>query len=193
MPPVLDKNVPSGSAIEELFTRLLPNALEQAAEQYHDAAQRAEAKGCLVEASVLHHLATRLRAPRGSLKELAELLAEMSDLNSWLPVPANQRNCILIERRAAQIRLIRSLRLDRENENMLISLVTQKPGRPAEVRGVAVRAMELHERGQTWEQIERLLIPHRRCGVRNPGRSINREVQFLKQTLARYSVSLDRH
>ena len=182
--------MPSGCAIEELYSRLIPNALREAGEQYRNAARRAKVKGRLVEASVLDHLAARICTPRRSLAELVKLLAEIAELNSWLPIPASKRNLTLIERKGSQSRFIRGLRLDRENENMLISSVLQKPGRPAEARGVAVRAMELHRRGQTWAQIERLLLPHRSC-VENPGRSINREVQFLKRVLARYSVSVD--
>ena len=93
----------------------------------------------------------------------------------------------LVERKGSQVSSIRRLKLDTKNERLLIELATQKPGRRPEGREVAVRAFELNLSGRKWDQIEGQLLPHR-LTARNKGRSIERQVQFLRAVLKRYSV-----
>jgi hypothetical protein len=177
----------SESAIENLFGRILPESLREAARLYGKQARKAETTNCPVEAAICRHLAVRLSTTVSSREELSQLFSEWRVLSSWLPISERLRKATRMERKGHHITFIRSHRLDRKNEEMLIQLATQRPGRTPEGREVAVRAMELHMSGQKWSEIEGQLLPHR-LGVANPGRSINREVQFLKKELKRYAV-----
>lgn len=164
---------------------------QQVVEEYRRSALRAAKRGHQVEAAILSHIADRFSAPGSTSEELEQFEREFLDLTSFLPIPKRQRDRGPLERKAGRIRFIRGQKLDRENEGSLIWLATQRPGRPVDTRAVAIRALEMHKSGQNWAQIEKRLLPQRRNSV-NPGRSINREVQFLISALRRYSVQLDR-
>jgi hypothetical protein len=81
------------------------------------------------------------------------------------------------------------LGLEGENLDALLAL-SRRPGRPADTRSVAVWALELRQTGQSWGDIEKLLLAHRRQ-IPNPGQSIRREVQLLKLVLRRYGVEFE--
>jgi hypothetical protein len=168
----------------------IASGFQEAIDGYRRAAISAIKKGHAVEAAILFHMAARLSAPADSLEALARTLRELNELSSWLPIPSRHRNRRIVERKGWQISFIRGLKASPANEDLLISSATQVPGRPAETRGVAVRALEWHNHGQSWKQIEESLLPHRR-GAKNPGRSINREVQLLNNVLVRYHVYLE--
>jgi hypothetical protein len=187
-PPTQSPSPQKDSLTEAINT--IASGFQEAIDGYRRAAISATKKEHAVEATILFHLAARLSAPGDTLEAIAQTLGEVNELNSWLPIPSKHRSRCVIERKAWQIRFIRDLKVSPPNERLLISSATQSPGRPAETRGVAVRAMESRNKGQNWKQIEERLLPHRR-GAKNLGRSINREVQLLKNVLDRYGVSLE--
>jgi hypothetical protein len=179
---------------EKNVLRVVQRGLREAAKAYHKEASKARGNGQRVEAAILNHLGKLLSTAPGSLDEALALLSKWKEeavLHPLLPVLEWLRNLSRIERKAAKIRFIRSLELSTHEENWLIGKATQTAGRPPDGREVAVRALELHLKGQTWAQIERQLLPHRR-DVRNPGSSIRRQVQFLKATLRRRGVPIER-
>jgi hypothetical protein len=172
---------------EKDLLRVLEKGCRDAAEEYRKAASKAVENQHPVEADIYCHLATRLSKPFASLEEVSDVLSEWRELGSWVPVPERLRKLSLKERKALLFHRIRRLKLKPEDEDRLIELATQQPGRPRDGREVAVRALELRMTGQKWEQIEPQLLPHRQ-DVANPGRSINRQVQFLNSVLKRYGV-----
>ncbi len=163
---------------------------KQAVEEYRRSALRAAKQGHRVEAAILSHIADRFSSPGSTPEEIEQFEREFLDLNSFLPIPKKQRDRSQLERKAGRIRFIRGRKLDAANENLLISLATQSPGRPVETRAVAIRALEMHKAGRDWAQIEKRLLPQRRKAT-NSGRSINREVQLLLSALKRYNVRTD--
>jgi hypothetical protein len=187
-PPIQGPSPQTYSILEAI--NIIAAAFQEAVDGYHRSAISATKKGNVVEAAILFHLAARLSAPGDTLEALGQTLAELDELSSWLPIPSRHRNRRHVERKGWQISFIRSLKVNPANEELLISSATQAPGRPAETRGVAVRALEFHNNGKSWKQIEESLLPHRR-GTKNLGRSINREVQLLKNVLDRYGVRLE--
>jgi len=187
-PPIQKLSRQTDSFTEAINT--FAAGFQEAIDSYRRAATLATKRGDAVEAAILFHLATRLSAPGNTLEALAETLGELNELSSWLPIPSKHRSRCRVERKAWQIRFIRGLKVSPTNECSLISSATQSPGRPAETRGVTVRAMESRNKGQNWKQIEKRLLPHRR-GAKNLGRSINREVQLLQNVLDRYGVNLE--
>ena len=187
-PPTQSPSPQTDSLKEALNT--IASGFQEAIEGYRRAAISATTKGRVVEAAILFHMAARLSAPGDTLEALARTLVEINELSLWLPIPSKHRNRFLAERKGWHVHFIRSLNASPANESLLISSATQTPGRPPETRGVAVRAMESRNKGQNWKQIEERLLPHRR-GAKNLGRSINREVQLLKNVLDRYGVSLE--
>jgi hypothetical protein len=178
------------SVIADLIGSVFSIPFQEAAEEYRRQAAAALAENHPIEAAICHHLAARLCSRSRSIEELIQLLQEWKVLSSWLPVSDRIRTMTRLEKMASQVSFARSLSLNKTDEDQLMQLVMQKPGRPPEARLVAVRAMELHRDGKTWRQIERQLLPHRRS-AKNPGRSINREVQFLKAALNRYNVTIE--
>jgi hypothetical protein len=159
------------------------SGLKNAAKEFRNNALRATSANHPIEAALNSRLACRF----GSLEEFVRNYDEINELKAWLPMPAQHRKASPSERNAYQIRFIRSLNLDSANRGSLISLATQQPGRFPETRGVAVRSEELHMTGRSWREIEKRLLPHLR-NAKNPGRSICREVQFLRKVLKRYGV-----
>jgi hypothetical protein len=176
--------------IEEVVLRVLEIAFREAGKEYRQHAKAALVKGHPIEASIARHIAARLAMSLDSLDQVKSIFEEWRDLAIWFPIREEFNKPTNIERKAALIAAIHSLKSGYDAS--LIKLVTQKPGRPSEGRLVAIRAMELHIGGQSWAEIERVLLPHRR-EVRNPGQNIRRQVQFLKNALKRYSVQVDRH
>jgi len=172
----------------ERVARELSAAIAECRRVFCRESLRARKAGHLVEAAIHAHLAARFSSVN-SMETYKQVLDEATELLSWLPIPAKYRDDTVLERKAWKIHFFRSLGVDRADEMWLISLGTQAPGRPAETRGVVVRALELRNKGQGWPQVERQLLPHRR-GVRNPGESIRREVQLLRAVLQRHGVPL---
>lgn len=177
--------------IEESLFRYFEKGFQDAAEEYRKVASKTFENDHPVEVVIYYRLATRLSKPLASLEEVKEVLSEWRELSSWVPVPERLRKLSLKERKALLIHRIRRLKLKPEDEEPLIELATQRPGRPRDGREVAVRALELRMTGQKWEEIEPQLLPHRQH-VANPGRSINRQVQFLNKVLKRYGVPVER-
>jgi hypothetical protein len=173
----------AGSDPIAIALREIETELRKAAREFYRNSLRAKRASHPIEAAIYSRLASRFT----SLGEFQQNQAEISELAAWLPLPAQHRSKTCLERKAWHVQFIRRLRLDGANESLLISSATQRPGRFPETRCVAVRALELHDTGRSWREIESSLLPHRR-NARNPGRSICREVQFLKKVLARYQV-----
>lgn len=163
--------------------RKIETGLRKAGKEYHRNSLRAKRACHPIEAAISCRLASRF----SSLKEFLQNETEIRELSAWLPMPQQNRRKTCLERKAWLVQSIRRLRLDQANESSLISLATERPGRFPETRGVAVRALELHIAGQSWREIESSLLQHRR-NARNAGRSICREVQFLKKALERYQM-----
>jgi len=157
----------SESGIENLWSRVLPNSQKEAVEQYRKQTSKAVINNHPVEAAICRHLADRLKTPVSSCDELTQLLLECKELSSWLPISDRQRELSRMERKGLSVTLVRGLRVDKDNEEWLIQLATQKPGRSPEGREVAVRAMEMRMRGQSWSQIEGQLLPHRRLSCKS--------------------------
>jgi hypothetical protein len=161
----------------------IESGLKKAAREFRRCALRARKANHLVEAAICARLASRF----SSLEEFVQNDAEIRELSAWLPMPAQHRRKTPLERKAWQVQFIRRLSLDQENESLLISSGTQRPGRFPGTRSVAVRALELHDAGRSWREIESRLLPHRR-NAKNAGRSICRVVQFLRKVLRCYLV-----
>lgn len=181
----------ASTRIEEGLILQLEKQFRRAARAYGKAAGKALRNGYSGEAAILNHLVKRISEPLASLEGASATLTECRDLSIWLPVPEEVRRMSLVERKGSFIGRIRRLKLEAEHQYSLTRLATQRPGRPPEGREVAVRAWELRMAGVSWADIERKLLPHRQT-VTNPGRTINRQVQFLMATLKRYHVQFPR-
>jgi hypothetical protein len=176
--PASDQTKRIASALHETESKL-----KKAAKEFRRSALRARQAKHFVEAAIY----CRLASSCSSFEKFAQNIEEIRELSAWLPMPAQHRRKTALERKAWQVQFIRRFRLGQTNESSLISSATRRPGRFPETRSVAVRALELHDVGRSWREIESGLLPHRRNAM-NPGRSICREVQFLREVLKRYRV-----
>jgi hypothetical protein len=158
-------------------------------EESRRAALRARNFGRLTESAIYDHIAARFSSVT-NLEDFNGVIDEVRELASWLPIPTRHRNLSHLEKKAKRVSFIRSLKVDPENESLLICLAMTSPGRPAESRRVAVSALDMRNDGKAWAEIESTLLAHRQ-NVRNPGESIRNEVRLLKRALARYRVRMD--
>src|ERR1700676_190243 len=103
-PPTQRPSLQSNSLMEDINT--IASGYQETIEGYRRAAISAIKKGNGVEAAILFHMASRLSAPGDTWEALAQTLAEIDELSSWLPVPSMYRNRCLAERKGWWIHFI---------------------------------------------------------------------------------------
>ena len=89
------------SALDRLHDDL-EESFRRCAGEYLKQARKAEMQNHPVEATICHHLATRLSKPITSLEEGLQLLAEWKELSSWLPVPIRYWKLSRVERKGTR-------------------------------------------------------------------------------------------
>jgi hypothetical protein len=147
--------------------------------------QRTRKDGHWLVASILDRSAEYLIAPIQSIEEWKKNLGNAWELLAWLPNDSQYNDKPHSELKVHLLHFILSLDLDPQSRQQVVE-VTQKPGRPSDVRPKAAYAIELNEQGQGWPEIERGLLPHRSNYA--TGEAIRREVQRLKVILSRHSI-----
>ena len=155
--------------------------------EYEKAAAEYAARGQYIAASIVSHVARRISSVT-TLTGFAETLTEVDDLTKWLPLAPDFRGLDPGLRKLKVIEFVKGSDLDEDSKSFCIKNLV-RPGRPAETRFAAIEALELHEQGFGWPEIEQRLVPHRRHVI-NSGRSIDREVELLQKTLRRYEVKI---
>jgi hypothetical protein len=147
--------------------------------------QRARKERHWLVASILDRSAEYFTAPVQSLEEWERYLENTCELVAWLPNDSQYEDKPHSELKIHLLHFILSLDIDPQSRRQLEE-VTQRPGRPGDVRPKAAYAIELSEKGQGWPEIERSLLPHR--SNYPTGEAIRREVQRLKTVLSRHSI-----
>lgn len=136
-----------------------------------------------VEAKILVAMAKEL-ARAGP--QLLQAVSSATKLLVWLPhgFAADQGRKL-----KAMESVVRLPILDSASKVDIWNEVRTKPGRRPSSRKLAVPALEMFYLGKTWAEIERVLIPDRR-NASNLGKSLKREVQFLKALLRKHDINL---
>jgi hypothetical protein len=155
---------------------------------YERAAGEYAARGQRIPAIIVSHVARRI-STISTLEDLAGALREADDLTKWLPLAPEFRDLDPALHKQKVIDSIKEWGLDQKSKEFCMRNLV-RPGRPPDTRFAAIEALELHRQGLNWPEIERRLVPHR-VHATNSGRSIDREVELLENTLKRYGIRID--
>jgi len=187
-PLALNRNSPLPANALVQACAAFGSELQKLVEVYHAESERLRSQGHQEAAAIVEHLARRLTAVT-DFEDLLPALTEVAEIQKWLPL-SDEWCAMPRELRTARLIVgIHQENFDTDSRENLLS-VLQRPGRPPETRAFAIPALELRREGLGWNEIEKRLLPHRRHAG-NSGKSIYREVQFLRQTLRRYGLRLE--
>lgn len=131
---------------------------------------------------MLNAVADKLTRPGDPIRAVTEA----SELLEWIP---SQAQSIEDAQADAMEEIGGYPVLDARAKFRVMNQIRSRRGRPRSSRNVAVEALELHIRGESWREIELRLIPTRKGGS-NVGEDVRRQAQFVKALLRRHGVTL---
>jgi hypothetical protein len=137
--------------------------------------------GHVIVAAMLRGIADKFDTPH---PKPLQAIKDGHELMGWLPTDVNSasENNYIVEETIFRLPV-----LDWRAKSGLLAGVRALHGRPPETRRIAVHALEMHNLGESWTEIERRFFPDHE-NSQNPGEKIRREVQHLKTILRKHSI-----